>query len=78
MVVSDRTVTAAGTLRAPTSLASITVAPPFFETVSLHVEDPPEFKFAGLQSNPVNVTGDTSEIVADWALPLSVAVTVAV
>jgi hypothetical protein len=54
------------------------VAPPVFDTVTVHVELAPEPRLVGLQLNPLNTTGATSEIVVVCVLPFNVAVIVAV
>jgi hypothetical protein len=72
------TVTAAGTVNAAALLDSATVAPPVFDTVTVHVELLPDPRLAGLHVNPLSSTGATSEIVAVCVLPFSVAVMVAV
>jgi hypothetical protein len=49
------TVTAAGTVNAAVLLDSVTVAPPVFDTVTVHVELPPDPKLAGLHVSPLRV-----------------------
>ena len=77
-VLADPTVTEAGTVSAPTLLDRLTVAPPVFDTVTVHVALPPDPRLAGEHVSPLSVTGVTSEIPVFWLLPFSVAVTVAV
>ncbi len=72
------TVTDAGTLSAPALLASPTMAPPVFDTVTVHVELAPVPRVEGLQMSPLRTVAVASEIVAVCVLPLSVAVIVAV
>ena len=77
VVLPAPTVTEVGTLNAPELLDSVTVAPPIFETVRVQVELALEPRVAGLHVNPLTVIAVTSEMVAAWVLPFSVAVTVA-
>jgi hypothetical protein len=78
VVLPTPTATDAGTVNVPTLLDSATTAPPVFETATVHVELPPEPRLAGAQVKLLRVTGVASAIVAVCALPLSVAVMVAV
>ena len=71
------TVTEAGAVKSPALLNSPTVAPPAFDTVTVHVELVPDPRLVGLHVNPLTVTAATSEMVA-VALPFNVAVMVAV
>ena len=78
VVLVDPTATEAGTVNAEALSDSVTVAPPVFDTVTVHVALPPETRLAGLHVNPLTVTGATSAIAAVRVLPFSAAVTVAV
>jgi hypothetical protein len=78
VVLPAPTVTEAGTVSAAALLDSVTVAPPVFDTVTVHVELTPEPKVVGLHVRPLSTTGASSEIEAVCVLPFSVAVTVAV
>ena len=71
-------VTEAGTVNAAALLDSVTVAPPVFDTVTVHVAFAPGPKLAGTHANPLSTTGATSDTVAVCVLPFSVAVIVAV
>ena len=77
VVLPDPTVTVAGTVNAIVLRDRLTVAPPVFDTVTVHVELAPDPRVAGTHVSPLRVTGVVSEIVADCVLPFSVAVTVA-
>jgi hypothetical protein len=77
VVLPAPTVTEAGVARALALSDSVTVAPPVFDTVTVQVAPAPDSRLAGLQLNPLSSTGATSEIVAVWVLPFSVAVMVA-
>jgi len=77
-VLPDPTVADAGTVSAAALLDSVTVAPPVFDTVTVQVEFAPGPRLVGLQINALSTTGATSDIVAVFVLPLSVAVMVAV
>ena len=72
------TATEAGTVRAVALLDSTTVAPPVFDTVTVHVELAPEPTLAGVQVSPLRTVAVASEIVAVCVVPLSVAEIVAV
>jgi len=76
-VLPDPTVTEAGTVNAAVLLDRLTVAPPVLDTVTVHVEFPPDPRLAGRHVKPLSLTGATSTIVAACVLPLSVAVRVA-
>ena len=78
VVLPAPTVTDAGVVNSAELSDSVTVAPPDLETVTVQVELAPEPRVLGLHVRPLTVTGAMSEIVAVWALPFSVAVTVAV
>ena len=78
VVLPAPTATEAGVVNSAALSDSVTVAPPVFERVTVHVELAPEPRVLGLHVSPLTVTGAMSEIVAVWALPFSVAVTVAV
>ena len=78
VVFPDPTVTAAGTVNEAALLDSVTTAPPVFETVTVHVELPPDPRLAGAHVKPPSVTGVISEIAVACVLPFSVAVRIAV
>jgi hypothetical protein len=78
VVFPDPTVTDAGTVKEAALLDSVTVAPPVFETVTVHVELPPDPRLAGAHVKPPSVTGVVSEIAVACVLPFSVAVRIAV
>ncbi len=79
VVLFEPTVTDAGVVRSDESSESVTVAPPFCDTVTVQVELAPDPRLAGAQDRPVNtVRGAVSEIVAVCVLPFNVAVTVTV
>ena len=78
VVLPDPTVTDAGTVNEAALLDSVTVAPPVFDTVTVHVELAPEPRLAGVHVRPLNVVGAASAIVAVWLAPFNVAVRVAV
>ena len=78
VVLPAPTVTEAGTVNAAALLDSVTVAPPVFDTVTVHVEFPPDPRLAGLHVSPLTTVAVASEIVAVCVLPFSVAVMVAV
>ena len=72
------TATVAGTLNAPTLLDSATVAPPVFDTVTVHVALAPEPRLPGVQLKPPRTIAVASEIVVVFVLPFNDAVMVAV
>jgi hypothetical protein len=78
VVLAAPTVTEAGTVSVEALLDSATVAPPVFDSVTVHVELPPDPRLVGLHVSPLTATGATSEIVVVAAPPFSVAVMVAV
>ena len=78
VVLPDPTVTDAGSVSAAALSDSVTVAPPVFDTVTVHVELPFDPRLVGAQLSPLNTTGATREMVAVCVLPFSVAVIVAV
>jgi len=78
VVLPDPRVTETGTVSAAALLDRDTVAPPVFDTVTVHVEFAPDPRLAGLHVSPLSTTGATSEIVAVCVLPSRVAVMVAV
>jgi hypothetical protein len=78
VVLPDPTATEPGTVSAAALLDSVTVAPPVFDTVTVHVALAPEPRLVGLHVSPLTTTGATSEIEAVCVFPFSVAVTVAV
>jgi len=78
VVLEDPTVIEAGTVSDAALLESDTVAPPVFDTVTVHVELAPEAKLVGLQVRLLSVTGALSEMVAVCVLPFRVPVIVAV
>jgi hypothetical protein len=78
VVLAAPTDTEAGTVSVAALSDKETVAPPVFDTITVQVELAPDPRLAGVQLNPVTVTGVTSEIVVVLVLPFSVAVRVAV
>ena len=78
VVLPDPTVTDAGTVNEAALLDSVTTAPPVFDTVTVHVELPPDPKLVGLHVSPLTTVAVPSAIVAVCVLPFSVAVRVAV
>jgi hypothetical protein len=78
VVLPDPTVTEAGTVNAAASSDSVTVAPPVFDTVTVHVALAPDPRLAGAHVSPLTTVAVASAIVAVCVLPLSVAVMVAV
>jgi hypothetical protein len=78
MVLPTATVTEAGTVSAAALLDRLTVAPPVFETVTMHVELPPDARLAGAQLSPLTTGAVTSARVAVAIPPFRVAVMVAV
>ena len=78
VVLPDPTVTDAGTVSAAALLDKVTVAPPVFDTVTVHVELPPDPKLLGLHVSPLTTVAVARVIVAVWVLVPNVAVTVAV
>ena len=59
-------------------LDSATVPPPVFDTVTVHVELPPDPRLLGLHVSPLTTTGAASEMLVVRVLVPNVAVTVAV
>jgi hypothetical protein len=59
-------------------LDSVTVAPPVFDTVTVHIELAPEPKLVGLHVSPLTTDAVASAMVAVAVPPFNVAVTVAV
>ena len=78
VVLPDPTVTDAGTVNAAALLDRLTVAPPVFDTVTVHVELPPDPRLLGVHVSPLTTTAVASEMVVVRVLVPSVAVTVAV
>ena len=72
------TVTDAGTVNAAALLDSVTVAPPVLDTVTVHVEFPPDPRLAGAHVSPLTTVAVANEIEAACVLPFNVAVMVAV
>ena len=72
------TVTAAGTVKAPALLDSVTVAPPVFDNVTVHVAFAPDPRLPGAHVSPLTTVAVARVIVAVCVLPFSVAVMVAV
>ena len=72
------TATVPGTPSPALSLDRLTVAPPVFETVTVQVALAPEPRLAGVQLNPVTVTGAVSVTAKLLWLPFKLAVTFAV
>jgi hypothetical protein len=77
-VLPAPTVTEGGTVNAAVLLDRATTPAPAFDTVTVHVEFPPDPRLAGLQVNPLTTVAVASEIVAVCVLPFSVPVMVAV
>jgi hypothetical protein len=78
VVLPDPTTTEAGTVSAVALLDSVTVAPPVFDTVTVHVAFAPDPRLVGLHVSPLTTVAVASAMVAVAVLPFSVAVTVAV
>ena len=78
VVFPDPTVTAAGTVNEAALLDSVTTAPPVFDTVTVHVELPPDPRLVGLHVSPLTTVAVASEIEAVAVPPFSVAVMIAV
>jgi hypothetical protein len=78
VVLPDPTVTEPGTVSTAALPDSVTVAPPVFDTVTVHVVFPPDSKLVGLHARPLTTVAVASAIVLVWVLPFSVAVMVAV
>ena len=78
VVLPDPTVTDAGTVNEAALLDRVTVAPPVFETVTVHVELPPEPRPVGLHVSPLTTVAVASAMVAVVVPPFNVAVRVAV
>ena len=78
VVLDAPTVTEAGTVSAAALLDRLTVAPPVFDTVTVHVALPPDPRLLGLHVSPLTTTGAASEMVVVRVLVPNVAVTVAV
>jgi hypothetical protein len=78
VVLPDATVTETGTVSAPALLDSVTTAPPVFDTVTVHVELPPDPRLAGEHVSPLTTVTVASAMVAVAVPPFNVAVTVAV
>jgi hypothetical protein len=72
------TVTEPGTVSAVALLDSVTVAPPVFDRVTVHVAFAPDPRLVGLHVSPLTTVAVASEIAAVCVLPFSFAVTVAV
>ena len=78
VVFKAPTVTDAGTVSAAALLDRFTVAPPVFDTVTVHVELPPDPRLLGLHVSPLTTVAVARVIVAVCELVPNVAVTVAV
>jgi len=78
VVLPAPTVTEAGTVSAPALLDSVTVAPLVFDTVTMHVELPPEPRLDGLHVSPLTPAVAAKAMVAVAVPPFSVAVMIAV
>ena len=78
VVLPDPTVTDAGTVNEAALLDSVTVVPPVFDTVTVHVELPPDPRLAGEHVSPLTTVTVASAMVAVAVPPFNVAVTVAV
>ena len=72
------TTTEAGTVNVPVLLDRPTVAPPVFDTVTVHVEFAPDPRLAGAHVSPLTTVAVANEIEAVRLLEFSVAVIVAV
>jgi post-segregation antitoxin (ccd killing protein) len=72
------TVTEPGTVSAVALLDSVTVAPPVFDRVTVHVAFAPDPRLVGLHVSPLTTVAVASEIAAVCVLPFSFAVMVAV
>ena len=70
--------TEGGTVNAAALLDSVTVAPPVFDTVTVHVELAPDSRLAGAHASPPTTVAVARVMVAVCVLPFSVAVMVAV
>jgi hypothetical protein len=77
VVLADPTVTVAGTVTAAVLRDRFTVAPPVFDTVTVHVAVAPDARVAGTHARLLRVAGVVSVIVAVCILAFSVAVKVA-
>jgi len=78
VMLPDPTVAVPGTVSTAALLDSVTVAPLGLDTVTMHVELPPDPRVAGLHVRPLRTVAVASVIVAVCVLPFSVAVMVAV
>ena len=78
VVLPDTTVTEAGTVNDAALLDNATVAPPAFDTVTVHVALPPDPRLAGAHIRPLTTVGVASAIVAVAVPPFNMAVRVAV
>ena len=78
VVLPAFTVTEAGTVSATALLDSVTVAPLVFDTVTMHVELPPEPRLVGLHVSPLTPAAAAKAMVAVAVPPFSVAVMIAV
>ena len=78
VVLDAPTVTEPGTVSAAALLDKLTVAPPVFDTVTVHIELPPDPRLLGVHVSPLTTVAVAKVIVAVWVLVPSVAVTVAV
>ena len=78
VVLPDPTVTDPGTVSAAALLDSVTVAPPVFDTVTVHVALAPDPRLDGAHVNPLTTVAVASAMGAVAVPPFNVAVTVAV
>ena len=78
VVIDAPTVTEPGTVSAAALLDKLTVAPPVFDTVTVHVELPPDPRLLGLHVSPLTTVAVASVMVVVRELVPIVAVTVAV
>ena len=78
VVLPDATVTAAGTVNEAALLDSVTTAPPVFDTVTVHVELPPDPRLAGVHVRPLSVGGVARATVVVRVVLFNVTVRVAV
>jgi hypothetical protein len=77
VVLPAPTATAAGTISADALLDRVTVAPPVFDTVTVHVELAPDPRLVGLHVSPLTTVAVASEILAVRVLPFRAVVSVA-
>jgi hypothetical protein len=78
VVLPDPTVTDAGTVNEAALLDSVTVGPLAFDTVTVHVELPPDPRLAGEHVSPLTTVAVASAMFTVAVAPFKLAVTVAV